>query len=256
LSSAISFDRLLSTVKKIIFVGVEIGLDEAGSRLLGPTAWKYCKKIVSPVIDVLKEEYPSLAFDKPGDTTAQQAAQDAVNFLSSNKNLQDMLWKNFTELKEGQKEILEGVNQMNVKLDLVSKDINEIKQLLNEQTLSAPGALPEYVNVDDIVEETYAFMLAKHAPKPCGVCWLPAQSVGVGIFIQKVLEEGQSYKMYHTKIIGSQYFARPYNKYTNSSGVTCRKYSFISRFRDVDGTVYPEKNFSNALCRVEGFWKE
>ena len=142
LSSAITFDRLLSTVKKIIVVGVEIGLDEAGSRLLGPTAWKYCKKIVSPVMDVLKEEYPSLAFDKPGDKNAQKAAQDAVNFLSNDKYLQDMLWKNFNDLKEGQKEILEGINQMNDKLDLVSKDINEIKKLLNEQTLFAILTVP------------------------------------------------------------------------------------------------------------------
>ena len=159
-----------------------------------------------------------------------------------------MLWKNFTELKEGQKEILDGINQMNDKLDLVSKDINEIKQLLHEQTLSPPGALPENVDLDDIVEETYTLLLAKHAPKPCGVCWLVAQSLGVGIFTQKVLEEGQSYKIYYTEIMGSRYSARPFKKYINNSGATCRHYYFTSQFHDLDGTVQPVKKTSDTLC--------
>ena len=58
--SSKSSQGLLSLAKKIIREGAIIGLDEAGSRIAGPTAWRYVKKVMAPVVQELEKRYPKL----------------------------------------------------------------------------------------------------------------------------------------------------------------------------------------------------
>ncbi len=49
---------LLAVTKQIIRATVSIGIDEAGSRLLGSTAWNYMKRVIKPVYGQLENKYP------------------------------------------------------------------------------------------------------------------------------------------------------------------------------------------------------
>lgn len=95
------FQKFIDTASDVILQGVKWGLDEAGSMLLGPTAWKGFRQIVSPIIKRLQERYLNLSFDNPEDENAVMAANEAVNFFKNNDDLQDMLFENFSDLSQG-----------------------------------------------------------------------------------------------------------------------------------------------------------
>jgi tetratricopeptide (TPR) repeat protein len=95
-----SSKRLLSVAKDIIRQAATIGLDEAGTRICGPTAWGYFKKILAPVVDRLKHQYPKLFL-----VGEEEAAKKAVDALSKDRELQALLLDGFSKLDRGQKDI-------------------------------------------------------------------------------------------------------------------------------------------------------
>ena len=76
--------QLVDTAGEVLIEAVKFGLDEAGARLLGSTAWNVFKRVVAPVVKRLQRRFPALSFGKPGDEAAEAVAQDAVQYLHIN----------------------------------------------------------------------------------------------------------------------------------------------------------------------------
>lgn len=76
---------------------------------------------------------------------------------------------------------------------------------------------------------------------------------GMSIFQQRVLEEGRTHKMYKTKIFGYEGTAIALGKYSNNSGLLCRKIT-----TDNQQWGMPEKRTMNSFicCRYKGKWVE
>jgi len=111
-------ESLLALTKKIIRGAVGVGIDEAGARICGPTAWKYVKKALSPVITELEHRFPKV-FLLP------EEAKKAEATLSSDNVFVKMLNKGFANLKSGQKEILAILAQQNETLSLIGKNVDD-----------------------------------------------------------------------------------------------------------------------------------
>jgi len=67
---------LVAIAQDVVRAAGKVAVNEAGSRVLGPTAWRYFKEIFAPVWTELEKRYPAL---KSGDsrqaaTAAEQAA--------------------------------------------------------------------------------------------------------------------------------------------------------------------------------------
>lgn len=109
---------LVSLAKKIIRGAVGTGLEEAGSRICGATAWKFTKKVLSPVVSELEKKFPKM-FLVPEE--AEKAAED----LSADQQLQDLLEEGFSELEAGQEEILAAIARQNDTLQAIGTSVDE-----------------------------------------------------------------------------------------------------------------------------------
>src|SRR5438128_971751 len=52
---------LLSLTKRVIKGAASVGLDEAATRIIGPTGWKFAKAMIEPVYASLAKRYPALS---------------------------------------------------------------------------------------------------------------------------------------------------------------------------------------------------
>jgi tetratricopeptide (TPR) repeat protein len=109
---------LVSLAKKVIRGAVGIGLDEAGTRICGPTVWKYAKAMLSPVVGELQRRFPKLLL-------VPEEAEKASEALSTDKVLQDMLNDGFTGLESGQEEILALLAKQNNTLQAIGNSIDD-----------------------------------------------------------------------------------------------------------------------------------
>jgi len=124
-SSAISL-----LAKKIVRGAVGVGLEEAGTRICGPTAWNYMKTILSPVVDELQGRFPTLFL-------VPEEAEKAAKALSSDKVLQDMLNDGFAHLESGQGEILALLAKQNDTLEDIGTSIDDGFRMAGQQLDSA-----------------------------------------------------------------------------------------------------------------------
>ena len=125
---------LLAVTREIILNTAEVGLDEAGTRLLGPTAWRFLKKAATPVFDRLKQQYPML-FGGSGRGTppVQQQAQAAAQTFKDSQALQAMLLAGFSTLEAGQQEVLSELRLLTVKLEKNNTAISDMDKLNRER---------------------------------------------------------------------------------------------------------------------------
>jgi tetratricopeptide (TPR) repeat protein len=91
--------RILEVGKQILLAAVDLGIEEAGTRICGPTAWKVIKKLLEPVFAEIKRRYPSVFEDR---AAAEKAAQD----LESGQVFESMVAENLAGIEEGQSQIL------------------------------------------------------------------------------------------------------------------------------------------------------
>lgn len=112
-----SSNNLLALAKKIIRKAGEIGLEEAGNRICGPTAWTYVKKIISPIVTELEKRYPKLLF-------VPEEANKAAETLLKDSDLQNMLQSSFEKLESGQDVILAALSRQNETLVQIGEVIN------------------------------------------------------------------------------------------------------------------------------------
>jgi len=115
-----SSKRLLSVAKKVIRRAAKIGLDEAGTRICGPTAWGYFKKILSPVVDELQNRFPKLFL-----VGEEEAAKKAADTLSKDKELQKLLYDGFSKLEKGQDEIRGALARQDKNLKAIGNSLDQ-----------------------------------------------------------------------------------------------------------------------------------
>lgn len=103
--------------KKILLGAVGVGLEEAGLRVCGPTAWKYLEKVFEPVVAELKTRFPRI-FD-----SAEQN-QAAVQSLEQEPRLQQLLAERFAGLETGQSEVLRVLAQQDQRLTALGQAVD------------------------------------------------------------------------------------------------------------------------------------
>jgi len=131
-SSRANTQWLVDTARAVLVAGVNLGLDEAGTRLLGPTAWKGFKQVLSPVVERLKQRFPALSFGRPNDKGAADAGFDAAAYLAQDAELQKLLVASYQSLAEGQSEILVAVHRLESLQKSNSEDIHKILQIVTK----------------------------------------------------------------------------------------------------------------------------
>jgi tetratricopeptide (TPR) repeat protein len=102
---------LLNLAKQILRQAAEFGIEEAGSRLCGGTAWGVVKKLVSPVFTELERRYPKLFL-------VPEEMKKAERDLSEDAALEGLLHKELAALRDGQREILTVLVQYDDKLKM------------------------------------------------------------------------------------------------------------------------------------------
>lgn len=255
-TQAMDKSKLITTAQKILLAGVKIGLDEAGTRLLGPTAWKYFKVILQPIIDELKTQYPALSFDAPSSKEAVEAAKQAVDELSTDTQLHELLINNFNKLTDGQITIINGIEELDTKLARIEGGIEIIIEILRGDQTYQPGSLPQYVDVSDFTDNVAAFLLTKN-PSGASVMPIVAWSLGSNHFMSIVMEYGKSFMTYETQVVISgvtfEESITP-SGYYEIDKYKCRDYSGKStnKFPGYDAEI---KNYFRKSCFVNGRWR-
>lgn len=256
--------QLVDTAGDVVIEAVNFGLEEAGARILGPTAWNGFKRIMSPIVKKLQQRFPALSFSKPDDKDSAEAAQEAVKYLQSSAKLQNLLHQNFVRLEEGQEEILSGIKRLERVVQKTSQNVNDLLQISQEMRdeIKKKGSevqtceLPTWVDVSDIVEQQ--LIIARVQARRHGeeldmsvvsvVFWV----LGVEMFVQRVLEEGRPHKLYKSKIMGAVVTTRVTGKYTDDQGRLCRK---VTSHGPLLGQPERHRAGSSIYCRQEGTWK-
>lgn len=258
------FQKIVDTASDVIIGGVKFGLDEAGSRLLGPTAWNGFKRVISPVIRRLQKRFPGLSFDSPGDKVAVDAANEAVQYLKQDKELQKILVDNFTKLAEGQQDILAGINRLERVTEKTLKDVGDIKKTVEEireelkeaKPQMEASELPTWVDVSDLIEHYYLYFETRARRRGevfnKGIVTTIVIAIGIVTFDQIVCEKGRSYKLYKSEIGGGVVTAIAYPKYGDKLGRQCRRITIDSfQFGKTQRRVVTHW----IMCREEGRWK-
>ena len=112
-------DTLVNWTKALVKSAAKLGVEEAGTRLLG-SGWKYAKAVLEPTYSELARKYPALKFlDTPA---AETAATRATADLDANPEWRKQLMDRFTRLEHEQAETL-------LQLSVLEKRMDEVEQL-------------------------------------------------------------------------------------------------------------------------------
>lgn len=258
--------KLVDTARDVIIEGVKFGLDEAGGRVLGPTAWKGFKLILSPVIKRLQKQFPALSFGKPNDKNAEKIALEAAEYLRKNKELQSLLLENFSKLGVGQKEILAGISRLERLTAETSKDVTYgvkisqeiLAELRKQGNETAHEGLPTHIDVSDMVDQIALSMRVNARNKGeelnmnNAAARLVLYTLGYVFFKNKVLEEGLTMKVYKSMIGGTEHtMYTTTGKYIDEENFLCRKGT-----NDQPVLDQPNKRIRRTAvyCQEDGHW--
>jgi tetratricopeptide (TPR) repeat protein len=113
---------IANVAKAVLREAVKFGLDEAGSRVCGQTAWNAVKKVLAPVFGELERRYPKMFLV---DEEMEKAQAD----LSSDPLLAEQIRDHLAGLKEGHAEIMQLLVRFDDKLasyrDLIVRAVQE-----------------------------------------------------------------------------------------------------------------------------------
>lgn len=144
-----TFDKVTKTLKAVAISAISVGIDEAGSRLLGPNVWRIVKKIGEPVIGELLADG-----DKPNQSQVDKVIQKIDNDVVIRNSIQE----NYKALPRSDRELFlakfKEIENYLVRIERLSQDTNlevkEIKRLmlsifraLNSASLNVPEAVPD-----------------------------------------------------------------------------------------------------------------
>lgn len=227
--------QLIDTTGDVLIEAVKFGLEEAGVRILGPTAWNGFKRIMSPIVKKLQQRFPALSFSMLDNKDSIEAAEEAVKYLQSSAELQNLLLTNFFHLEKGQEEILSSMKRLERVAKKTSQDVGyilEISQeilaeIKKEDSEVQTYELSTWVDVSDIVEQQ--LIIARTQARRRGeelhmpVVGFVFYTMGIEMFRRRVLEDGIANKLYKSKIMGAIITSRVSGTYTNDQGMLHRK---------------------------------
>ncbi|MEJ2652638.1 MAG: hypothetical protein P8173_12810 [Gammaproteobacteria bacterium] len=126
-------DKIISITKTIILKSAELGLNEAGSRLLG-SAWPYFKTALDPLFQELKKRFPSFSTIESGATTSNSNLQKRiVNEISKDPALESLILDGFANLKKGQREIINQLGDIQKVLAQQNEKIADLQVSTNQK---------------------------------------------------------------------------------------------------------------------------
>ena len=122
-STGTTSSKIIEVTKKIIISAAKVGIETAGSSLMGP-AWPYLKAAVRPVLDELKERYPGFASAINGyGPNAEAEAARAVDAISTDPRLQNLIIDGFSNLESGQRNIVNRIGELETILSRQNESI-------------------------------------------------------------------------------------------------------------------------------------
>ena len=249
-------EKLVDTAGEVLLEAAEFGLDWAGEKLLGTRGWKGFKRILSPVVARLQKEFPEFRFGRRDDPAAAEAARQAVEFLKGSPELHDLLSEGFMSLQEGQGEILASMDRMEKLMTAQHEEQMKLTTQMSEQ-ISDGGALPRRVDVSEIADRLYVMskLRARREGREFNdnVVGLVATSAAVGLFCQRVLEQGDAFVRYESNISNGMWYAKASAVFTDEGGRPCRK---IATDSPVWGEPGKRRSDFSKYCQVEGIWNE
>lgn len=130
--------NLISVTKQIIRAAAKLGIEEAGTRVMG-SAWAPFKAMLSPVFGELEKRNPKFfLLDVPRGTKpspsveAQLAAKKTVEDLSSDKKLQTLVMDGFKNLEQCQYEIKEQIEKHTLRLEALEVSVDQLSETNDE----------------------------------------------------------------------------------------------------------------------------
>jgi hypothetical protein len=233
---------LVDTAQQVLKQGAEVGLDAAGTKFLGPNAWKVFKLVLQPVVDKLEQRYPTLSFEKPKNNAAIAAANQAADYLAHNADLQRLLVEKFDNLEESQQEIIEGQRQIKSTLEQIQKAVS-------------PPELPHEIDLLDYYEQVRKeFPPGGHSSRLVLMAMQEACE-------SKVAEKGETFTVYNCKYGDVVLTAHSTSdKYSDENGDLCRQMvtDFFqgSQVGDSGQSVENRCRRTVEICQTAGTWRE
>lgn len=130
-------NQFISVTKQIIRAAAKLGVEEAGTRIMG-SAWGPFKAILTPVFDELEKRYPNFfLLEVPKGITppseAQLASEKAILALETDHQLQQMLQDGFNKLEHGQFEIKNQISKIELRLEAIDISIDDLSSLTDDR---------------------------------------------------------------------------------------------------------------------------
>ena len=125
--------KLVSIAKTIIIESAAIGVNEAGTRIMG-SAWPYFKTALKPLFSELKTRIPG--FSKLENNSAKNyssIAKQAVDEINRDRTLHRKIIDGFANLKNGQREILGQLGAIEDVLSKIDGNLNSIHKNTGEK---------------------------------------------------------------------------------------------------------------------------
>jgi len=136
-AQAAGFDKFMRALKGVAWSAISVGVDEAGSRLLGPTIWNIVKRVGEPALRELNTESRT-----PDTSTVNRV----VYLIDHDTRMRNMIKSRFNALPDSERiQLVDKIDQIEehlVRIENLARDTNfnvrEIKQLL-VSVLRTPG---------------------------------------------------------------------------------------------------------------------
>ena len=128
---------LVSVTKQVIRAAATLGIEEAGTRIMG-SAWKPFKAMLSPVVAELERRNPKLFLlnVEPGgtpDAEARKVASQALQEIDRDPEIRRLIAIGFESLDKGQREITQRIEKIVLRLDAIDVSIDNLAQRSDER---------------------------------------------------------------------------------------------------------------------------
>ena len=112
-ASETTTSKILDVTKRIISKAAKVGVNEAGTRILG-SSWRYFEPVVDSIFDELEpkdENLSKLKTNNPG-VDGERIARQVVEEISNNPKIKNLITNEFANLKRGQREIINRLSRI------------------------------------------------------------------------------------------------------------------------------------------------
>lgn len=176
------FERLVVVTKEVLLNIAEVGLDEAGTRLLGLTGWKFAKKAATPVFNEIAKKFPAIfQAEQVGQIQAKAAVREAAEYFAQSQELRALLYQGYMALEQGQRAILDGqteIKSMIARADqenqrMLSLVVASLRRIESQMAQPESGASNQFRAVEALAREWHHALLADDMKRLRDITHLP-----------------------------------------------------------------------------------